>query len=264
MSAIAHYEIQKSGSFGPNNNPRASSYGLTNSMRDPIFSSDPYHIFPIGIRQNSIGTVVTIDTQDSANTASGWASMCFSGEGWNQPVSGEVGTSVQTFDFNKSIYSLLNIGFYVSEYDFLPVFEYPVDHINKAISDFIESDCMFPYREKLSKRLHLLKELANEENDQSPMSLASIIDFISFFRSNNGLACPSLVLTRDGHIRAEWRANASRRLAIEFMGERLIRFVIFIPDPDRSSKINYHTGRISLQTFLNTVKMYDVPLWRTM
>ncbi len=263
MSAVKGYEIKKSESIDQDNNLRGSSYGLTNLMKGPIFLSDHCHIFPIGIRQNSIGTVVTINGQASANTARGWASMCFSGEVWGQPVS-EVGIPVQASDFNTSIYSSLNIGFIISEYGLLQVFEYPIDHINKAISDFIESDFTFPYREKLSKRLRLLKELADEESDQSPMSLASIMDFISFFRSNNSLACPSLVLTRNGHIRAEWRANASRRLAIEFMGERLVRFVIFIPDPDRPNKINYLTGVLSLQSVLDTIRIYNVPLWRTM
>jgi hypothetical protein len=88
----------------------------------------------------------------------------------------------------------------------------------------------------VSSRLHQLIDLALEEG--SPASLPSAQSFralVDFFVQNRTLRKPGLTLDDEGLVWAEWRKSPDCLVALRFLADGTIRWVIISPAPLRRS-----------------------------
>jgi hypothetical protein len=106
---------------------------------------------------------------------------------------------------------------------------------------------------ELVKRIEQLERGAHEEGAEqkglSETSLIGLLRFIRRLRPNR----PSIVLTFDGNLRAEWRRNKDERLAIEFISEREIRFVLFAPSQSVPGYVTRLSGRMDAGEMVRVV-----------
>ena len=109
--------------------------------------------------------------------------------------------------------------------------------------------------DRIRTRITELSKTALEEAEdgQLPLSNDSRREFFGFFGelAARGLnMVPSLVLTYEGDIRAEWRSSPDERLALEFPGRDRVEFVFFRPDPDSPGRVLRTSGREVASRFL--------------
>lgn len=106
-----------------------------------------------------------------------------------------------------------------------------------------------------TKRLMQLSRIAEEEGpDQLAMQKASLRGFLVFLQSNTRkLSGPSLVLTYDGNIRAEWKRHVNHRVAIEFLNEVDVRYVTFIPNRKHATRVNRSSGTSTVDTLFEDI-----------
>ncbi len=119
-----------------------------------------------------------------------------------------------------------------------------------------------PFAGQLAKRLEYLAETSLEEYpDQAPISPQSLRSFIDFVRSIPNLVFPTVVLTPAGNIRAEWTKTRNKHLAIEFLPNGDVRFVVFVPDPKKPYKTARVSGLSTIDSIIRFVHPYGVLQW---
>lgn len=121
-----------------------------------------------------------------------------------------------------------------------------------------------PHGNALATRLQSLISAAEEEEAaQDPgltqASIPSLTDFAKFLATQPRIAKPSLTLTWDGHVRAEWRKDADHRVAAEFIGDGTAKLVIFAPDPSDPARIVRFSRQVEVPALAQAVEPYDVP-----
>lgn len=122
-----------------------------------------------------------------------------------------------------------------------------------------------PFVFNLAKRLDFLVEASQEEYpDQEPISPQSLQDFVNFLLEPNNLSCPEVVLTPNGNIRSQWKKSRNQHFAVEYLGNRNVRFVVFAPDQNDLDKITRVSGQTSLDSLIDNVKPYGVLSWSTL
>ena len=120
-----------------------------------------------------------------------------------------------------------------------------------------------PHGNALAVRLRYLMSDTAEETAQdpglAPLSVPSLTDFAEFLAAEPRIAKPSLTLTWDGHVRAEWRKDADHRVAAEFMGDGTAKLVIFASEPGDPRKIVRFSRQVEVSALVQTVRPYDIP-----
>jgi hypothetical protein len=119
-----------------------------------------------------------------------------------------------------------------------------------------------PYRESLARRLDFLLDVLEEEGETwgegSPDSLRQMLLFL---RAAPDLGCPTVTITPSATFRAEWQAGQNRHLAVDFLPDGQVRFVVFSPDPrhpDRAQRVSGIVGRVNV---MRAVEPYEVHRW---
>ena len=121
-----------------------------------------------------------------------------------------------------------------------------------------------PYAKSLQDRILLLSKLSAEEPFyQAPIVPDSLRDFISFLQLTPGIKRPSVVLTPEGNIQAEWHRSENQHLVIEFLGKEDVLYVIFAPDPKYPARTVHSTGRATLISVITLLKPYGLNSWVT-
>jgi len=121
-----------------------------------------------------------------------------------------------------------------------------------------------PFSRRLVQRLEELVEVSQEEfPEQEPMSSRSLQDFIEFIRSVPDIAYPDVVLSYEGNVCAEWTQSHNKHCALEFLGGKEVRFVVFAPDPKKPYKTNRVSGISTLDSLLGNIHPYGVLDWIT-
>lgn len=118
------------------------------------------------------------------------------------------------------------------------------------------------FAKRLAKRLEFLVEASQEEYPhQAPITPQSLQDFVRYLQSVPNLVYPDVVLTPNGNIRAQWRDAKTRHLAVEFLGQDDVRFVVFAPDPKHPGKTTRVSGLTSVDSLMELVHPYRVFGW---
>lgn len=109
---------------------------------------------------------------------------------------------------------------------------------------------------KIEPRIEELRKLALEEASDGQLALSNdsrrgLLGFLDKIVGMGLDMIPSLVLTYEGDIRAEWRSSPDERLALEFTDSTHLKFVFFYPDSRSPNKILRISGSGSVNGFLD-------------
>lgn len=85
------------------------------------------------------------------------------------------------------------------------------------------------HRAAWEKRIEDLRSWAAEDGE--PFRSESERDFWTFVETTPDVRRGSLVLTDDGNVRAVWEDDAGARVALQFLGGGIVRYVLFGPRP---------------------------------
>ena len=110
--------------------------------------------------------------------------------------------------------------------------------------------------DRLKPRIKELSQAALEEEPEgqlplSERSLQGLFGFLNKMIDRDLYLVPSLVLTYEGEIRAEWRSSPDHRLALEFINSTDLEFVFFYPKPSFPEKTLRTSGSGSVTDFLD-------------
>ncbi len=110
--------------------------------------------------------------------------------------------------------------------------------------------------DRLEPRIEELFHAALEEEPEgqlplSERSLRGLYGFLNEMVDRDLCLVPSLVLTYEGEIRAEWRSSPDHRLALEFISSTDLEFVFFYPKPSFPEKTLRTSGGGSVTDFLD-------------
>ena len=110
--------------------------------------------------------------------------------------------------------------------------------------------------DRLKPRIKELSQAAREEEPEgqlplSERSLQGLFGFLNKMIDRDLYLVPSLVLTYEGEIRAEWRSSPDHRLALEFINSSDLEFVFFYPKPSFPEKTLRISGSGSVTDFLD-------------
>ena len=118
------------------------------------------------------------------------------------------------------------------------------------------------FGDRLANRLERLVDASREEYPrQEPLSPRSLQDFLFFIQSNQNVSYPSVVLTQGGNIRAEWHRARNRFFAAEFLGDGMVRYVLFAPDPSHPEKTARVSGAACYDSVMHLVQPHNVSNW---
>ena len=106
----------------------------------------------------------------------------------------------------------------------------------------------------ISTRIAELSKIALEEAEEGQLPLSDdsrggLFGFLGDLAARGLNMTPSLVLTYEGNIRAEWRRSPDERLALEFLGRDRLGFVFFRPDPGSQGKVLRTSGEEAASRF---------------
>ena len=114
---------------------------------------------------------------------------------------------------------------------------------------------------QVAERLKQLQELAAEEGPrQNAMKHESLDGFLRFLQIHQRHVTrrPLLALTFEGHVRAEWKRNNQDRLAIEFLDDVDLRYVLFRPNSFFPAKTNRTSGSSTVETLFEDLGVADL------
>lgn len=105
----------------------------------------------------------------------------------------------------------------------------------------------------MCSRILELHQFAIEEEDQDMLSVESFLSLAKFILLNNPPVVPSLVLTTNGHLRAEWRINSINRIALEFLADEEVRFVLFARNKRDRLKVTRISGSTTIADIFDEI-----------
>lgn len=121
-----------------------------------------------------------------------------------------------------------------------------------------------PYSQRLADRLDFLLSAVEEEGDSweqdSPDSLRQMLLFL---RTSADLRRPAVTITPSATFRAEWQAGRNRHLAMDFLSDGQVRFVLFSPDPRHVDRVQRVSGIVGRLDAMRLIEPYNVRRWAT-
>lgn len=151
----------------------------------------------------------------------------------------------------------------VSDFDVLDELRTPKGQIQRQITAFRRGGGL-PYRERLARRLDFLLGALEEEEETGPEdSPDSLRQMLLFLRATPDLRCPTVTITPSSTFRAEWQAGQNRHLAVDFLPDGQVRFVVFSPDPLHPDRVQRVSGIVSRADVMRAVEPYKVYRWAT-
>jgi hypothetical protein len=84
-----------------------------------------------------------------------------------------------------------------------------------------------------------------------------------FLRAMPDFRCPTVTITPSATFRAEWQAGQNRHLAVDFLPDGQVRFVVFSPDPRHPDRVQRVSGIVDRVDVIRAVEPYNVHRWAT-
>jgi hypothetical protein len=100
-----------------------------------------------------------------------------------------------------------------------------------------------------------------EEETWAEGSPDSLRQLLLFLQAAPDLRCPTLTITPSMTFRAEWQAGLNRHLAVDFLPDGQVRFVVFSPDPLHPDRVQRVSGIVSRGDVMRAVEPYRVYRW---
>ena len=82
-----------------------------------------------------------------------------------------------------------------------------------------------------------------------------------FLRAAPDLRCPTVTITPSATFRAQWQADRNKHLAIDFLPDGQVRFVVFSPDPRHPDRVQRVSGIVGRGDVMRAVEPYKVHRW---
>lgn len=121
---------------------------------------------------------------------------------------------------------------------------------------------MLSYGVRLSHRLGGIVDSMAEEMDDwvanSPKSLQNMLVFLS---SVPELKYPTVTVTPSATFRAEWSGPSNENLAVDFLPDGFVKFVVIREDPLRYGRVEAVSGIVSREGLMDRVEPYKVRAW---
>ena len=138
-----------------------------------------------------------------------------------------------------------------SPFDYLDSENYKAaQQVIETVSSLPRSDCSAIY-----SRLSSLLDLSADEVDQRVLSASSLFYFVDFLRTYEKIGSPLIFMQESGEIRSEWRVSERHALAVEFVSDGTVEFVLFAPNSRRPSKTVIQSGdRLAWQDLIPTLQ----------
>ena len=152
----------------------------------------------------------------------------------------------------------------------IPATESPFDELDekltseekiKKLIDFVREGSKIQFAHELAAKLNFLNEVVNEDPDEDSISIDSMRNFISFLQNTTNLKCPSVALTPNNEIHAQWRTAPNRHFAAVFLSTDETRFVIFTQNSKDPEMIDRISGLTSVDSLLETIQPHKVLEW---
>jgi hypothetical protein len=148
-----------------------------------------------------------------------------------------------------------------SDFDVLDELRTPKGQLQRQITAFRRGS-ETPYREHLARRLDiLLHALEDEGEDWGESSPDSLRQMLLFLQSVPDLRCPTVTITPSVTFRAQWQASQNEHLALDFLPDGQVRFVVFSPDPRRADRVQRVSGVVNRADVMRAIEPYKVHRW---
>ncbi len=119
-----------------------------------------------------------------------------------------------------------------------------------------------PYGRDLADRLDFLLEAVIDEGEQwQDCSGASLRHMLQFLEAVPNFRAPQITITPAATFRAQWTRDETAHLAVDFLADGMVRFVVFRPDPRRKGKVHRMSGISSWDGLIEVVDTLNVSRW---
>lgn len=118
-------------------------------------------------------------------------------------------------------------------------------------------------QEIYSRLVHLDEITEDEYPDEELICVPSLKDFRKFLALRCDWICPEICTSARGNISAEWYIDDFHHIAVDFLGDGKLKFVMFAPDIKRPEKTVPISGIPSIEGFLEAVAPFKVRDWIT-
>jgi hypothetical protein len=149
----------------------------------------------------------------------------------------------------------------VSDFDVLDELRTPKGQMQRQITALRRGGGL-SYQERLARRLDFLMDALEEEEEtwaeDSPDSLRQMLLFL---QATLHLRCPTVTITPSATFRAQWQDGPNRHLAIDFIPDGQVRFVVFAPDPLHPDRVQRVSGIVSGAEVIKAIQPYKVDRW---
>jgi hypothetical protein len=113
----------------------------------------------------------------------------------------------------------------------------------------------FDTGEKIAARVTALREmLKEEEGEEADISTESLRALQLFLQSAGRIQPPEITLTPEAEIYLRWKAGRDRLFAVHLANGRMVRYVIFAPNPRHPRFVRRLSGIEASDTVLETAK----------
>lgn len=148
-----------------------------------------------------------------------------------------------------------------SDFDVLDELRTPKGQIQRQITA-LRRGGRLPYRERLARRLDILLEaLEEEEETWTETSPDSLRQMLLFLQAVPDFRCPTVTMTPSATFRAQWQAGRDRHFAVDFLPDGQVRFVVFAPDPRHPDRVQRVSGIVGRAEVIRAVEPYNVHRW---
>ena len=127
-----------------------------------------------------------------------------------------------------------------------------------TLPDAAPNDEAHHRRSKFDAYISRMKLLQDEAvHDGYVLNLSSEVDFRHFVRSAPNIRKGNLVLMDNGNLRAIWKDKQGTRLGLQFLGGRMVQYVIF-KRRKKQQPISRVTGRDSIEGFERQIHAFEL------
>lgn len=137
----------------------------------------------------------------------------------------------------------------------------PEGRIQRQIDSFRASSSL-RFRERLAHRLTFLLNAVREEGeDWHQHSSESLRNMLLFLEAALDYRYPTVTVTPSATFRAQWTSSPAAHLALDFLPDGQVRFVVFSPDPRHPDRVQRVNGITSRENVIRAVEPYKVRRW---
>jgi hypothetical protein len=136
----------------------------------------------------------------------------------------------------------------------------PEGQLSRQISAFCVTSRL-AYKDSLAERLTKLLAARREEEGWEDASSESLRHLLLFLETNWNLRRPVITVTPSATFRAQWTNSVDEHLALNFLSDGQVRFVVFCPDARHQTQIQRLSGLARWDSLPNVLAPFSLGKW---